>query len=171
MTFGFCTVMFCGGGRIRTSDAVSHIPVFETGAFDHSATPPMLTILAFRGGNDKVLRRPYRLTARTAPFHGVNRGSIPRRVTRLRNVRVFSSCGFFRQETKERWQSGRMHWFRKPAGAKAPRGFKSHPLRICIFGWDLKAGARRARGGVAEFSSRKISVTDSLESNPFCEQN
>ncbi|MDB5244299.1 MAG: hypothetical protein JWN18_169 [Parcubacteria group bacterium] len=29
----------------------------------------------------------------------------------------------------ERWQSGRMHWFRKPAGAKAPRGFKSHPLR------------------------------------------
>ena len=25
--------------------------------------------------------RPYRLTVRTAPFHGVNRGSIPRGVT------------------------------------------------------------------------------------------
>ncbi len=27
--------------------------------------------------------RPYRLTVRTAPFHGVNRGSIPRGVTTI----------------------------------------------------------------------------------------
>ena len=64
----------CGGGRIRTSDAVSHIPVFETGAFDHSATPPLSAILAFQHENDKVLRRPYRpclrrqVTVRTKPM-------------------------------------------------------------------------------------------------------
>ena len=32
----------------------------------------------------KCLLRPYRLTVRTAPFHGVNRGSIPRGVTMTR---------------------------------------------------------------------------------------
>ncbi len=35
----------------------------------------------FPGKNAMVAGRPHRLTARTAPFHGVNRGSIPRGVT------------------------------------------------------------------------------------------
>lgn len=30
-----------GGGGIRTHDELAPIPVFETGAFDHSATPPL----------------------------------------------------------------------------------------------------------------------------------
>jgi hypothetical protein len=30
----------CGEGEIRTLDPVSQMPVFETGAFDHSATSP-----------------------------------------------------------------------------------------------------------------------------------
>lgn len=29
-----------GGGRIRTSDTVTRMPVFETGTFSHSVTPP-----------------------------------------------------------------------------------------------------------------------------------
>ena len=31
-----------GGGGIRTRDAVAGIPVFKTGAFNRSATPPRL---------------------------------------------------------------------------------------------------------------------------------
>ena len=73
--------------------------------------PPLRVrpILAFLLGNDKVFRkalrnrtrlvccllrsaerllffRPHRLTARTAPFHGANRGSIPREVTKRDSV-------------------------------------------------------------------------------------
>ena len=33
----------CGGGGIRTHDALSSIPHFECGAFGHSATPPFLS--------------------------------------------------------------------------------------------------------------------------------
>ena len=33
-------VSFCGEGEIRTLEEVSPLPVFETGAFDHSATSP-----------------------------------------------------------------------------------------------------------------------------------
>ena len=33
-------VSICGGGEIRTHDTVSRIAVFETAAFNHSATPP-----------------------------------------------------------------------------------------------------------------------------------
>ena len=29
-----------GGGGIRTPDTLTRIPVFKTGAFNHSATPP-----------------------------------------------------------------------------------------------------------------------------------
>ncbi len=32
-----------GGERIRTSDRLAPITVFETAAFDHSATPPHVT--------------------------------------------------------------------------------------------------------------------------------
>jgi hypothetical protein len=32
--------LFCGGGRIRTSGTLTDTPVFKTGAFNHSATPP-----------------------------------------------------------------------------------------------------------------------------------
>ncbi len=32
---------FCGGGEIRTHGPVTQTPVFKTGAFDHSATPPI----------------------------------------------------------------------------------------------------------------------------------
>ncbi len=31
-----------GGGGIRTHETVSRLPVFKTGAFNHSATPPAL---------------------------------------------------------------------------------------------------------------------------------
>lgn len=31
----------CGGGEIRTPGPVSESPVFKTGAFNHSATPPI----------------------------------------------------------------------------------------------------------------------------------
>jgi hypothetical protein len=34
-------ILFCGGGGIRTLDTLSDIPVFKTGAFNHSATPPI----------------------------------------------------------------------------------------------------------------------------------
>src|SRR5260370_27013968 len=38
----------CGGGGIRTHEGLSSLPVFKTGAFNHSATPPGLTrIIAF----------------------------------------------------------------------------------------------------------------------------
>ena len=37
-------VFVCGGERIRTSGAVSRTPVFKTGAFIHSATPPSLKL-------------------------------------------------------------------------------------------------------------------------------
>jgi hypothetical protein len=30
----------CGGGGIRTHEGLSSLPVFKTGAFNHSATPP-----------------------------------------------------------------------------------------------------------------------------------
>ncbi len=34
------------GGGIRTHDTLSRMPVFKTGAFDHSATPPRTTRFA-----------------------------------------------------------------------------------------------------------------------------
>jgi hypothetical protein len=34
-----------GGGGIRTHEGLSSLPVFKTGAFNHSATPPILAIL------------------------------------------------------------------------------------------------------------------------------
>ena len=40
----------CGEREIRTPEELSSLPVFETGAFDHSATSPevrRLDILAF----------------------------------------------------------------------------------------------------------------------------
>ena len=33
-------IIFGGSGRIRTADTISRMPVFETGAFNHSATLP-----------------------------------------------------------------------------------------------------------------------------------
>ena len=33
----------CGGGEIRTHGPVAQTPVFKTGAFDHSATPPSIS--------------------------------------------------------------------------------------------------------------------------------
>jgi hypothetical protein len=37
-------LLFCGSGRIRTSDRVSPIPLFESGAFNHSATLPYILL-------------------------------------------------------------------------------------------------------------------------------
>lgn len=37
---------FGGGGGIRTHDTLARIPVFETGAFNRSATPPKDTHFA-----------------------------------------------------------------------------------------------------------------------------
>lgn len=41
-TFGILSVreLERGGGEIRTHDRVAPMPVFKTGAFSHSATPP-----------------------------------------------------------------------------------------------------------------------------------
>ncbi len=36
-----------GEGEIRTPETCSSLPVFETGAFDHSATSPHVAKLAF----------------------------------------------------------------------------------------------------------------------------
>ncbi len=33
-------MMLGGGGEIRTHDGLAPTPVFKTGAFNHSATPP-----------------------------------------------------------------------------------------------------------------------------------
>ena len=33
----------CGGERIRTSDIFADIPVFKTGPFNHSGTPPYIS--------------------------------------------------------------------------------------------------------------------------------
>ena len=39
-------ILFIGGsGRIRTSEALSDLPVFETGTFDHSVTLPLSGIV------------------------------------------------------------------------------------------------------------------------------
>ena len=35
-----------GGGGIRTHEGLAPLPVFKTGAFDHSATPPARKRLA-----------------------------------------------------------------------------------------------------------------------------
>ena len=43
MINGFCDDSFLdsgGGGGIRTHETLSRLPVFKTGAFNHSATPP-----------------------------------------------------------------------------------------------------------------------------------
>ena len=36
-------LLFCGGGRIRTHETREGLTVFKTAAFDHSATPPIMT--------------------------------------------------------------------------------------------------------------------------------
>lgn len=45
--YAFLRTLFCIGGRggIRTLDQVSPMPVFETGALNHYATLPNLTVL------------------------------------------------------------------------------------------------------------------------------
>ena len=35
-----------GGTEIRTQERVAPLPVFKTGAFNHSAIPPLLSVLA-----------------------------------------------------------------------------------------------------------------------------
>ena len=98
-------VSHCGGGGIWTHERISPLPVFETGTFNHSVTPPidvyypllpffqkMLYFLCcswFMILNSWFLNRPYRLTVRTRAFQARNRGSIPRRVTHTEN---FQSC-------------------------------------------------------------------------------
>jgi hypothetical protein len=37
--------LFGGGGGIRTPERVAPLPVFKTGAFNHSATPPAFLII------------------------------------------------------------------------------------------------------------------------------
>src|ERR1700732_3202045 len=52
------TAEMSGGGGIRTRGALARTPVFKTGAFDHSATPP--------GSCDAILA----LDSRRAPGRG-----------------------------------------------------------------------------------------------------
>src|SRR5574343_556443 len=86
----------CGEGEIRTPEDLSALPVFETGAFDHSATSPwsslaMLALFAKKSKNAIFKAysggipdfRPYRLMVRTRPFQGCNQSSILCRVTPL----------------------------------------------------------------------------------------
>ena|SRR5260221_9360973 len=37
-----CPIIASGGGEIRTHETLAGLPVFKTGAFDHSATPPII---------------------------------------------------------------------------------------------------------------------------------
>ena len=46
----------CGEGEIRTPDGVSPMPVFETGAFDHSATSPCAALTAALNDFQKIVR-------------------------------------------------------------------------------------------------------------------
>ncbi len=73
------------------------MPVFETGAFNHSATPPF-AILAFLAKFSKnvMIRsifRPYRLTVRTALFQGANPGAIPGGVIRTESKQTALLAG------------------------------------------------------------------------------
>ncbi len=47
----FC---LCGGGEIRTLDTLSDIPVFKTGAFNRSATPPLLISIEYSDNSKKM---------------------------------------------------------------------------------------------------------------------
>ncbi len=40
MQIGILAANVGGGGGIRTHETVARLPVFKTGAFNHSATPP-----------------------------------------------------------------------------------------------------------------------------------
>ena len=84
----------CGEGEIRTPETLAGLPLFESGAFNHSATSPFGNLVigrwllvtkiphfAIYSKDVTVFPRPYRLTVRTRPFQGCNRGSIPRRAT------------------------------------------------------------------------------------------
>ena len=97
----FASSLFCGEGEIRTPEELSPLPRFECGAFNHSATSPNifryqsnLSLLFLHDKNNNnifcvFIKKcyiglrvwPYRLTVRTRPFQGCNRGSIPRKVT------------------------------------------------------------------------------------------
>tara|TARA_B100001248_G_C27399698_1_gene469132 strand:+ start:12982 stop:13152 length:171 start_codon:yes stop_codon:yes gene_type:complete len=41
-TFGAAGIFNGGGGEIRTHEGREPLPVFKTGAFNHSATPPRM---------------------------------------------------------------------------------------------------------------------------------
>jgi hypothetical protein len=47
-----------GGGGIRTHEGLSSLPVFKTGAFNHSATPPVLKLAAFFSPNHRISTLP-----------------------------------------------------------------------------------------------------------------
>src|SRR5688500_1786296 len=47
---GKAFLIFGGGGGIRTHEARESLPVFKTGAIDHSATPPRPRSLAWMAG-------------------------------------------------------------------------------------------------------------------------
>ncbi len=38
-------ILRCGGGEIRTRDTLSDVSVFKTDALDHSATPPVQSMV------------------------------------------------------------------------------------------------------------------------------
>ncbi len=44
----FLIVPLGGGGGIRTHGPVSQTPVFKTGTFDHSVTPPIHSRLSYQ---------------------------------------------------------------------------------------------------------------------------
>ncbi len=83
------------------------LPVFETGAIGHYATPPVALsdrqILAFYSLNAIVFVRPYRLMVRTPAFQAENRGSIPRgaRITSSITHSTTKSPGIFRPQGLE----------------------------------------------------------------------
>ena len=67
---------FGGGGGIRTHEGLAALPVFETGTFNHSATPPQwrhFSRLAARGQRHNARQarvfpaRPYKAATPPAP--------------------------------------------------------------------------------------------------------
>ena len=91
----FTAFQNCGEGGIRTLETLASLPVFETGTFNRSATSPnnyshTVTLFCLFYKKCYSVSRiwilflifwPHRLTVRTRPFQGCNRGSIPRGVT------------------------------------------------------------------------------------------
>ena len=61
----------CGEGGIRTHDTRKGIPLFESGAFNHSATSPRARLYPVPGSFDHLPRSPYMDVATSCRWHAL----------------------------------------------------------------------------------------------------